>query len=344
LKVVDLGGALATLRARGVRLIDDAPRTGSHGSRIAFVHPSSAHGILVELKESETAEAPSVRAPGIIRIPLGDLELVCLSDGYFRLDGGAMFGVVPRALWERQVPADDRHRIVLGLRPLLVRGTRTMLIDAGVGGKLSAKSADIFGLDRAWHLDDSLAAAGVPASSIDIVLATHLHFDHAGGFTAEVDGHLRPRFPRAQYVVRRGEWEDAMQPNERTRGSYFAENFRPLAEAGILQLVDEDATIMPGVRVRRTGGHTNHHQMVVLESGGKTAVFVSDLIPTTAHLADHWIMGYDLFPLDTLAFKRTFIREAIERSYLILFEHDPDVPAGYIRERDGRRFVEPYQD
>jgi methylmalonyl-CoA epimerase len=344
LRVDDLSGVLAHLRALGVRLIDEEPRPGSRGSRIAFVHPSSAHGLLLELKESAVPAAPVARPPRVVRIPFGDLELVCLSDGYFRLDGGAMFGAIPRTLWERRVHADERHRILLGLRPLLVRGARTMLIDAGVGDKLPAKAADIYGLDRTWQLDHSLAAAGVAPSAIDIVLATHLHFDHAGGFTADAGGALRPRFPRAQYIVRRGEWDEAMAPNERTRGSYFAENFRPLAEAGVLQLVDEDRTIMPGVRVRRTGGHTMHHQMVVLESGGKTAVFVADLIPTTAHLADAWIMGYDLFPLDTLAFKRAFIREAIERGYLILFGHDPEVPAGYIRERDGRRFVEPYQD
>jgi methylmalonyl-CoA epimerase len=344
LRVADLAAALAHLRARGVRLIDETPRPGSHGSRIAFVHPASVHGVLVELKESGAAGEPVVRPPGVTRIPFGDLELVCLSDGFFRLDGGGMFGAVPKTLWERQTRADDRNRILLGLRPLLVRGVRTMLIDAGVGSKLTARSAEIYGLDRAWQLDHSLAAAGVSASTIDIVLATHLHFDHAGGFTEENDGRLRPRFPRAQYIVRRGEWEDALAPNERSRASYLPENFRPLAEAGVLQLVDEDQTIMPGVRVRRTGGHTMHHQMVVIESGGRTAVFVADLIPTTAHVADPWIMGYDLFPLDTLAFKRTFIAEAVERGHLIFFEHDPEVPAGYIRERDGRRFVEPYQD
>jgi methylmalonyl-CoA epimerase len=344
LRVADLATTLAHLRTRGVRLVDEAPRPGSHGSRIAFVHPSSTHGVLVELKESVEPPLTTVKPPNLTRIPFGDLELVCLSDGYFRLDGGAMFGAVPRTMWERRMAPDDRHRILLGLRPLLVRGSRTMLIDAGVGDKMSVKAADIYGLDRAWQLDHSLEAAGVSASSIDIVLATHLHFDHAGGFTVGENGRLRPRFPRAQYIVRRGEWEDAMAPNERTKGSYFVENYQPLAEAGVLQLLDEDRMIMPGVRVRRTGGHTMHHQMVVLESGGRTAVFVGDLIPTTAHLADPWIMGYDLFPLDTLAFKRSFIREAIARGYLIFFEHDPELPAGYIRERDGRRVVEPYRD
>jgi glyoxylase-like metal-dependent hydrolase (beta-lactamase superfamily II) len=275
-------------------------------------------------------------------IQFGELELTLLSDGFFYLDGGAMFGVIPRTFWAAKAPPDERNRIRMAMRTLLVKGARTMLVDAGSGDKLTAKQADVYRLEREWNLQHSLAAAGVSPESIDIVLATHLHFDHAGGFTARGDdGVVRPRFPRAQYVVRRGEFEDAMNPNERTKGSYFPENYKPLADNNVLQLVDDDATIMPGVRVRRTGGHTMHHQMVVIESGGRTAVFVADLLPTAAHLPEVWIMGYDLFPLDTLNFKRAFLREAIEREYLILFEHDPDIAAGYIRERDGKRYIEP---
>src|SRR5581483_11105523 len=277
-----------------------------------------------------------------IRIPFGDLELSILSDGLFALDGGAMFGVIPKPLWEKKSVPDDRNRITMAMNPLLIRGARTMLVDAGSGDKMSAKQAEIYRFDREFNLQHSLAAAGVTPDSIDVVLATHLHFDHAGGFTVrEPDGTFRPRFPRAQYVVRRGEFEDAMNPNERTRGSYFLENYKPLADARVLQLVESDSTIMPGVRVRRTGGHTPHHQMVVIEAGSRTAVFAADLLPTTAHLPEVWIMGYDVLPLDTLDFKRAFLREAIEREYLIIFEHDPDVAAGYIRERDGKRYVEP---
>jgi glyoxylase-like metal-dependent hydrolase (beta-lactamase superfamily II) len=149
-----------------------------------------------------------------------------------------------------------------------------------------------------------------------------------------------PRFPQARYVVRTAEWEDATHPHERNRASYLPENFLPLATAGVLDLVAADEPIMPGVRVVRTGGHTMHHQIVMIESGGRTAVFAADLIPTTAHIDEPWIMGYDLYPMDTLAFKRRFVREAIEREYLIFFEHDPEVAAGYIRQENGRKRVE----
>jgi methylmalonyl-CoA epimerase len=340
LRVDDLRAALKQLRERNVRLIDEEPRAGAEGSMVAFIHPSSAHGVLVELKQP-VVEARRPITPSTIRV--GEIEIALLIDGFFYLDGGAMFGVIPKPLWERKAPADDRNRIRMAMRPALVNnGSRTMLIDAGCGDKMSSpKQADIYGFERDFNLTHSLAAAGVAPEAIDIVLASHLHFDHAGGFTVrESNGTVRPRFPRAQYVVRRGEWEDAQHPNERTRATYFPENFQPLADANVLQLVDEDATIMPGVRVRRTGGHTMHHQIVLIESAGKTAVFAADLLPTAAHLPEVWIMGYDLFPLDTLNFKRAFLREAIEHEYLILFEHDPDIAAGYIRERDGKRYVE----
>jgi methylmalonyl-CoA epimerase len=188
----------------------------------------------------------------------------------------------------------------------------------------------------------SLADAGLAPEDIDIVLATHLHFDHAGGFTVRDEaGRLRPVFPRAQYIVRRGEWEDATHPHERNRASYFPANYVPLAEAGVLQLVDDDQTIMPGVRVRRTGGHTKHHQIVAIESGGKTAAFVADMMPTSAHLSEPWIMGYDLYPIETLSEKKAFVKEAIAKETLVFFEHDPVLAAGVIREENGRRRVVP---
>ena len=336
LRVQDIDAALAQLKSRQVRLIDQVARPGAEGARVAFIHPSSAHGVLVELKQSAGGNLQSA----IQRFTVGEFELISLCDGFFKLDGGSMFGVVPKTLWAGQVPPDDRNRITLAMRPLIVRGARTMIIDAGMGDKESEKFHRIYGVDRARHLDHSLAEAGLSVEDIDIVLASHLHFDHAGGFTArDASGRVRPRFPRAQYVVRRGEWEDATHPNARTRASYLLDNYQPLADAGVLQLVDEDRSIMPGVSVRRTGGHTPHHQMILIESQGQTAAFVADMIPTTAHLPDAWVMGYDLDPLTAMTVKHDFVKEAIDRNILVFFEHDPVVAAGYLREEHNRRTV-----
>jgi glyoxylase-like metal-dependent hydrolase (beta-lactamase superfamily II) len=206
---------------------------------------------------------------------------------------------------------------------------------------MGRKVRDIYALDRSRALDRALADAGLSAESLDVVLATHLHFDHFGGATVRDAGGLRPRFPRARYAIRAAEWEDATHPHERNRASYLQDDFVPLKDAGVIEWHTGDEVIRPGVRVVRTGGHTGQHEIVFVESGGRTAVFVADLIPTTAHLQDAWVMGYDLFPVETLQFKKRFIREAIEREYLVFFEHDPHVAAGYIREKDGRRFVDP---
>jgi methylmalonyl-CoA epimerase len=338
LRVEDIRSALAHLKARGVRLIDDEPRAGAEGALVAFIHPSAAHGVLIELKQA-ASRGPTL---DVRRMTLGDLQLTMLHDGPFRLDGGAMFGVVPRVLWERKAPADDRNRIQLAMRPLLVEAAwGRMIIDCGAGDKMSAKEQDIYGLDRSRALDHALASVGLGADDIQLALATHLHFDHFGGATAREHGVLRPRFRNARYVIRGAEWQDATHPHDRNRASYLPDDFVPLEPAGVVDFYEGDRVIRPGVRVVRTGGHTGQHQIVFLESGGRTAVFVADLIPTAAHLQDPWIMGYDLFPVETLAFKQRFIREAIEREYLIVFEHDPHIAAGYIRERDGRRVIEP---
>jgi methylmalonyl-CoA epimerase len=340
LRVDDLVAAIAQLKARGARLIDERPRLGAGGTLVAFVHPSAAQGVLIELKQA--AHQAAKRVDAVSRHVVGDLELISVCDGFFALDGGSMFGIVPRPLWAPKAPPDDRNRITLAMRPLIVRGARTMIIDAGIGDKEDAKFREIYGLERARHLDHTLAEAGLTVQDIDIVLATHLHFDHAGGFTErDASGRVRARFPRAKYVVRRGEWEDATHPNDRNRASYLAHNYVPLADAGVLQLVDDDQTIMPGVKVRRTGGHTMHHQIVLIESRGSAAAFVADLIPTTAHLPNAWVMGYDLYPLDTLAVKRAFVQEATDREMLVFFEHDPSIAAGYIREENGKRWVVP---
>jgi glyoxylase-like metal-dependent hydrolase (beta-lactamase superfamily II) len=273
---------------------------------------------------------------------LGDFELISLTDGAFRLDGGAMFGVVPKPLWEKRTPADERNRIPLGMRPLLAK-TREhcVLIDCGIGDKISAKDIDIYAIDRRRSLHMALADAGVSADDIDVVIASHLHFDHFGGSTVRRDGVLQPTFRRARHLVRRGEWEDATHTHERNRASYLPDNFLPLEAAGVVDFTEGDGELLPGISVWRTGGHCMHHQIVKIESGGRTAVFTADLMPTTAHIDPAWIMGYDLYPMDTLAYKKRFLREAIDREYVIFFEHDPAIAAGIIRERDGKRIVEP---
>ena len=337
LRVDDIRAALDHLRARGVRLIDEQPRPGAQSALVAFIHPSAAHGVLVELKQAAPPRA-SLRAQ---RIPFGDVSLVSVHDGLFGLDGGAMFGVVPRTLWAPQAPPDDRNRITLATRPLVVEAEwGRMMIDCGIGDKMDAKQRDIYAVNRETALEDALATAGLAADGIDVVLASHLHFDHFGGATTRRGGRLEPAFPRARCVIRAAEWEDAIHPHERNRASYLADDFVPLKDAGVVEFYDNDRPIRPGVRVVRTGGHCPQHQIVFVESGGRTAVFTADLIPTTAHIRDAWIMGYDLAPMETLAFKKRFIREAIDREYLIFFEHDPLVAAGYIREKDGKRHVD----
>jgi glyoxylase-like metal-dependent hydrolase (beta-lactamase superfamily II) len=282
------------------------------------------------------------RVDRVQRFSLGDMELISLCDGFFRVDGGTVFGAVPKGMWSAHAPADEHNRITLALRPLIVRGARTMIIDAGLGDKENDTFHKRYAVDRARNLDHTLAEAGLSPDDIDIVLASHLHFDHAGGFTVrDAAGRVRPRFPRAQYVVRRGEWEDATHPHQRNRAIYAADDYAPLAEAGVLQLVDDDQTIMPGVKVRRTGGHTGHHQIALIESRGRTAAFVADLMPTAAHLPDTWIMSCDLYPMDTLGAKQQFAKEAVAKDVLVFFAHDPAVAAGYIREQDGKRRVVP---
>jgi methylmalonyl-CoA epimerase len=337
LRVDDIAAALEQLKSRGVRLVDQQPRPGAENAMVAFIHPSAAHGVLVELKQA----APPEVALNVRALEFGDVRLTTLHDGPFRLDGGAMFGVVPRPLWEKKAPPDDRHRIQLAMRPLLIEASwGRMLVDCGAGDKMNAKERDIYALDRSRTLDSALAGAGLSAGSIDFVLASHLHWDHFGGATTADAGTLIPRFANARYLIRAAEWEDATHPHERNRASYLQDDFVPLQAAGVVTFFEGDETIRPGVRVVRTGGHTGQHQIVFIESGGRTAVFVADLIPTSAHLQDAWVMGYDLFPMETLAFKRRFIREAIEREYLVFFEHDPQIAAGYIREAGGRRHVE----
>ena len=279
---------------------------------------------------------------------VGSLRCHTLEGGLQRLDGGAMFGVVPRPLWEKAIRPDERHRIPLAMRCLLVEHPDGLvLIDTALGGKEDTKFKDIYGIANESHrsgesftltqLDDALEAAGYSAADIRWVINTHLHFDHAGGNTrrdpAEVghdEGALRVAFPNATYVVQRGELEFARNTNERTRASYLPPNFEPVAAAGKFKLLNGDAQILPGILARLTPGHVPNHQAILVQDGGETAAFVADLIPTSAHLRLPWIMGYDLEPLRTLESKRAILRDAANEGWRIVFEHDASVAWGTV--------------
>jgi len=274
-------------------------------------------------------------------VKLGDLEFHILSDGHVLLDGGAMFGVIPKPMWEKKMPADVRNRITLSMNCLLIcAGGKRILVETGAGDKLNAKLRDIYGLDGP-RLTDRLRDYGLKPEDIDIVIDTHLHFDHCGGNTRVENGKAIPAFPNAQYFVQKGEYDHALAPTERDRASYFPENYVPIAEAGRLTLLETDKVIAPGVEVIRVPGHTANMQCVKLTGGGKTAFLFADLVPTTAHLSLPWIMGYDLYPMTTLENKKKWIPEVLREGWLALFAHDANVPAAYLREREGRWEAEP---
>jgi len=276
---------------------------------------------------------------------IGRWTVHAIQAGGQRLDGGAMFGVVPKPLWVRRTPADERNRIQLGMRCLVVEhDVGPILIETGIGNKEDARFADIYGVENAGAggrtaLEDGLRAAGFAPEDIAIVIDTHLHFDHAGGNTyREADGTVRLSFPRARYVVQAGEYHYATHTNERTAASYFPHNFTPVYEAGRFDLVEGEREIVSGVRVLPTPGHTPHHQSVLLESGGERALVLGDLVPTTAHLPLPWIMGYDVEPLVTLESKRRILARAREEEWLVTFVHDPLVPWGRVV-HDGKAYA-----
>src|SRR5829696_3806894 len=274
---------------------------------------------------------------------VGGLRCHTLEGGLQRLDGGAMFGVVPRTLWKTRIEPDDRNRIPLAMRCVVVEHSDGLvLIDAALGNKESGKFLDIYGvenqgLEGATQLEDALASAGFLPKDIRWVINTHLHFDHAGGNTTmdpdlenDPRRHVRPTFPNATYVVQRAELEFARHTNERTRASYLAHNFEPITSADRWRLVDGNMEILPGISVRLTPGHVPFHQVVLLSDGGETSVFVGDLFPTTAHLPLPWIMGYDLEPLRTLESKRALLRDAERGGWRLIFEHDPAIASGLL--------------
>jgi glyoxylase-like metal-dependent hydrolase (beta-lactamase superfamily II) len=284
-------------------------------------------------------DAGHATPPRIRTRTLGDFRIHALDTGTQRLDGGAMFGVVPKPLWERRIPADERNRIPLGLRCLLVETPDALvLVETGLGNKEDEKFRDIYGVDNAAtpgsghpdRLQELIAEAGFSPADVQVVIDTHLHFDHAGGNTYRDDeGQVRLSFPNARYHVQRGEWDWAHATNERTAASYLPDNFDPVHAAGKFALLEGDAEVVPGVSVFRTPGHCPHHQSVLLRSGGETACYLADVIPTMAHLPLPWIMGYDVEPLVTLESKRALLRRAVDERWLLVSTHDPVTAWGY---------------
>jgi glyoxylase-like metal-dependent hydrolase (beta-lactamase superfamily II) len=267
------------------------------------------------------------------RLSLGDFELTVVSDGIYHLDGGAFFGVVPKVLWERKVAADPNNRVPGGLNSLLVRtGERTVLVETGIGNKLSEKMAEIYG--QPARLIENLAAAGVSPDEVDIVINTHLHFDHCGWNTTRQGGRAAATFPNATYYVQEGEWNHAHE-NQRDGVSYIPDNYDALVASGRMKLERGDQEIVPGISLAVFPGHTKDMQAVVIRSGGRTACYISDLIPTSAHLDLNWVMAFDLYPLETIASRKKYYAQAIPENWLTVFTHDPNLPWAYV-ERDGK--------
>ncbi len=284
-------------------------------------------------------------APLVDTLTVGKLRVHTIQAGGQKLDGGAMFGVVPKPLWERRIPADARNRIQLGMRCLVIEHESTVVVvDTGAGNKETAKFHDIYGLENAGAngrtlLEDGLASLGVRPEDVEIVIDTHLHFDHCGGNTfVEAGAEPRLTFPNARYVVQRGEYVYATHPNERTAASYFPHNFAPIAARDRLDLVDGEREIVHGIRVIPTPGHTPFHQSVLIESDSEVAFYPADLVPTSSHLPLAWIMGYDVEPLVTLETKRAVLTKAAREGWLVVFEHDATVASGRVK-LDGKGFA-----
>jgi glyoxylase-like metal-dependent hydrolase (beta-lactamase superfamily II) len=263
---------------------------------------------------------------------IGPYTLHPLETGRFGLDGGAMFGVVPRPLWEKAAPPDGRNRIDMAARALLLQGDgRRILIDTGNGAKWDEKLAGIYRIDTGEHdIVRSLRGLGLSPADITDVILTHLHFDHAGGATVRENGELRPMFPHALYHVQREHWEAAQKPTERDRASFFPDDFLPLQEAGVLRFTDGEGTIFPGIDLALFHGHTSALQCPVIRDGSTTLLYCADLIPMTPHVTLPWIMGYDLRPLVTLEEKRRTLARAVEERWVLFFEHDPRTTAATI--------------
>ena len=276
----------------------------------------------------------------------GDYRVEVISDCEFRLDGGAMFGVVPRNLWSQVSPPDDQNRILMNMNCLFIEaGEERILIDTGIGDKWSEKHRVMYAIDRRRSLDESLRAiAGIGADEVTIVVNTHLHFDHAGGNTKlDEAGNAIPAFKNARYFVSKAEYEHAEVPSDRDRASYLPENWRPMKESGQLELKEADYEIVPGLCMETHAGHNRSMQCPRLEQHGETLFGFADLVPTRAHVPYAWVMGYDLYPIETVEAKRKLLPQAAKENWTCLFYHDSEQPLGRIVEENGKFRVVAFQ-
>src|SRR5437867_1687283 len=276
----------------------------------------------------------------------GGYRVEVISDCEFRLDGGAMFGVVPRNLWSRVSPPDEQNRILMNMNCLFIEaGRERLLVDTGIGDKWSEKHRAMYAIDRQRSLDESLRAiVGISAEEITIVINTHLHFDHAGGNTQlDEAGIAVPTFPNARYFVSRAEYEHAEAPSDRDRASYLFENWRPLKESGQLELKEADYEVVPGLRMETHAGHNRSMQCPRLEQNGATLFGFADLVPTRAHVPYAWVMGYDLYPIETVEAKKKLLPQAAKENWTCLFYHDSEQPLGRIVEENGKFRVVAFQ-
>jgi glyoxylase-like metal-dependent hydrolase (beta-lactamase superfamily II) len=265
------------------------------------------------------------------KINLGDFELSIYSDGNYPLDGGAFFGVVPKVMWSKKVLADERNFVVTRLNSLLIRTEQHhILVETGIGNKLPEKMVKIYG--QPAQLLENLRRAGISPEEIDIVINTHLHFDHCGWNTVRKNGDIVPTFPQAKYYVQEGEWQHAREQHIRDSISYISENYDPLVKSGQMRLLKGDGEIVPGVSVKLFPGHTAHMQAVVVSSRGKTACYISDLIPTSAHVDLTWVMAFDLFPLTTIDSRQRYYAQALPEKWLTVFTHGVATPWGYVEQ------------
>jgi len=271
-------------------------------------------------------------------LQVGHLRVIGLRDGLFSLDGGAMFGVVPKILWACKFPADDQNRITLALNSFLIRTTEALvLVETGIGVELDDRLSQLYSVVHDPGLLPSLARLGFGPQDIDIVINTHLHFDHCQGNTRKSErGGREPVFTRAKYVIQKGEWEAALNPGERDKGSYVRDNFLPLESAGALWPVEGDTQVCPGVSVILTPGHTLHHQCVRVESQGAVLFILGDLVPTAAHVRTSYVMSYDLYPLQTMATKKKVYEEGLAGGWVFGFVHDPEHYFGRVARAEGK--------